>query len=273
MEETGFRLENKKSYQALLSIGGALAMLVGGYHLFGFAPQGNDFFPNWLLGLLFLGFGTTAWISLLDQIHTTVFEDRIVIKSLFRKRVILKKEIVGYGLEDYEHNSKQRQRIMIIAKGQRCKFITEQVADISAVKRFLKGQEVLPNAFYRDNLLQGIVIGLVALTFVVPIALSIFYENPSVPTGEGRVVFETPIDLTIVSEEEDELRFALEGYEAYLFTVSKANLFVGFKAARQRLILVFEDQALAERITNDENPASSTRAIQEVYVKALIPIK
>ncbi|MFK8105438.1 MAG: hypothetical protein AB8G15_23195 [Saprospiraceae bacterium] len=184
MKASGIRLENNKSYQAVLSIGGICTILIGGYHLFGFAPPGEDFFPNWLLGLLFLGFGITAWISLLDQMHTTVFEDRIVIKSLFRKRVFLKKDIIGYGLEHYKSRSKQRQRIMIIARGQSCKFLTEQVSDISSVKRFLRDQQVLPNAFRQDNLRYLIVSVVLALAFLVPIALN-FYYNDAKPKQEG----------------------------------------------------------------------------------------
>ncbi|MFK8105437.1 MAG: hypothetical protein AB8G15_23190 [Saprospiraceae bacterium] len=87
------------------------------------------------------------------------------------------------------------------------------------------------------------------------------------------VVFEKPVDLTIVSEEEDELTFVLEGYDDYHFTVQKAKLFPGFKATRQKMVLILADQALADRISNDKSPASNTKPIQAVYVKELVPIK
>lgn len=109
-----------------------------------------------IVSLFCLVMGILGLIDFLDRRRAIlIWEDRIAIKSFFRTREILKKDIRSYGIEDYEmdHFGKG-ERIRIFGKTKSIKVFSTQFENLDPVKTFLKGKKKLkPDiAFRRERI-------------------------------------------------------------------------------------------------------------------------
>ena len=130
-------------YKLLLFLGGLGSMAVGIVHLWEYFNVPQDQLDNLLIGLPSLLFGIVSLIVLLDQRAIHLSKDRIEIKSFFRKKVILKKDITGWGIEDYKMEYISGERIRIFSKEKSLKVFTSQYKSIDDVKEFVRGKPEL----------------------------------------------------------------------------------------------------------------------------------
>ncbi|NUO00056.1 MAG: hypothetical protein HUU01_05515 [Saprospiraceae bacterium] len=241
------KVKSHLPYILLISAGGAGSIIAGSYLLF-INPLGIDGSggPNWIPGLFFLPFGLWVLFSILDFLSVEVREDSIEIKSLFRRRVILKEEIEGYGIEDYEGKHFSGERIRIITATQNVKFHSTQLESLLEIKEFLKGKKVIPGAFLREKIANTAAWVLAFVFILSPIFFSRQDEASFVAVG---IPAEMNSELILLSDEGDEITFRIKDYENYTFVVSKQKALPNLKNFTGKVLVLIDNQAYAPELS------------------------
>lgn len=272
MDENKIIIRNRLSSNLLLSIGGIISILVGIYHLSYPYEIKEGSIPNWIIGIFFLPFGLVAIFTLLDTLYVVVSDDRIEIKSLFRKRIIHKKEIKGYGIKEYEAKYVKGERIRIFYGRKSCKFHTTHLESIDAIKAFLKGKKVLENAFVRERVGNVLAIILLFVMIFMPLFFDGYSKNKKeISENEEVEIIGIPAklneNLTIIKEEGNQIFFELDECINCLFTVNEKDIPKNMDDLN--LVVVINDDRYVSKLSGKEKirlDTSATIPVLEVMV-------
>jgi len=264
-------IKSKSSYNWILLIGGIFSTFIGVFIFINFNEIDNDGVPNWFLTIPFLFFGLLCFFSLLDYQYVILFKDKIEIKSFFRKRVIFKKDIIGYGIEAYEGEHTSGDRIRIISTKQNLKFHTTQFESIHEIQNFVKGKKILKNAFFRDRIINGLAICLCIGILISPILFEGYFTpkiNKDKITSLGIPVRFNP-GMKIINEENDQITFTLNNYVNYLFIVDKKMVPSNMKTTDKELIVFIDNPANANELSGKRKHISDTANPKKIPVSRI----
>lgn len=241
------KIKSHLPYILLISTGGGGCILLGCYLLF-IAPFALDAsgVPQWFLGLFFLPFGLWALFSLLDFLSIEVREDSIEIKSIFRRRVILKEAIEGYGIEDYEGKHFKGERIRIITATQSIKFHSTQLESLLEIKRFLKGKKIIPGAFIKERIADTTMLVLAFVLAFIPIFFEMQKKESLAAIG---IPAEMNSELILLSDENNKITFRIKDYENYTFVVPKQNALPNLKNFTGKVFVLIDNPADAQELS------------------------
>lgn len=253
-------------YRNLILFGGLGCVVVGLYllaHPFALDEEGD---PYWLMGSLFLPFGLWGLFSVFDMWSITVYSDRIEMKSFFRKRQILKSEVIGYGVEEYEGESISGERIRVITHHSSTKFHTTQFDDLSAIKQFLKGKEQIKGAFKRERIADFVAIGLALILACTPL---LFDKDREGAPPSMAIQAKINEDLKVMAEDNQQIRFTLKGYENYTFLVDKEHVPNDFKTSGGTFVVVIYDTATAQELSKKQAAKPTVKTVEVDEIRKL----
>ncbi len=254
MKEVSKIVKGNFLYAWLLPIGGIFFMVFGIYQLLNPFEMDNGGLPNWMLGIFFFPFGVIAFIHALDFRYLIIGKDQLEIKSLFRKRIIRKSEVMGYGVEDYEGRYVSGERIRIRTKKNSYKFHTSQFSSIEEVKQFVKGKPVQKDAFQKERISNTLAYLFLFVFMLIPFT----YEKCKAPTDTVVEAIGIPVkvkvDLKILEETKDELRFELKEYKDFIFTVGKNKIPENMSTTDKQLIVFIMNQEQVAALSDKANP-------------------
>lgn len=244
-------VHSKTSYKLLLIIGSFISTIIGVHHILKSFQIEQHETINLIMGLGFLGFGIIGMFSFLDHLHAAIYKDRIEIKSLFRKRMIRKQDIISYGIGKYKGKHISGERIKIIAKNHSFKFHTSQYKSLHDFKGFVRGKKRISTAFRWEERINN------ALSFsfiiaAVGILVFAFFNQPANDTddivGLGIPVF-LDKNFQIIKETENEFTFKISDYKNYTFTVDKKNTPEQMKTMKKELLVIIDDEKNAQELS------------------------
>jgi len=246
-------------YKLVLIFGGVGFITFGISELLGFRLPERQI-SDLIVAMLFLIVGIVCIFVYLDQRAIILSKDRIEIKSFFRKRVIFKKDITGYGVENYKLDYWGKgERIRIFSKEKNIKVFTTQYKTIKDVKEFVRGKKELSTkvAFKRERIEVNIISGIVILGFFCWAGYSINNENVTNQQKGELEGFGVPIVLgnsyEIISDNGNEITFRISEYRDYIFKVDKENTPYDLKNIKTELIVFFDNKENAQKLSNYKN--------------------
>lgn len=264
MEKEDIVIKNKLLSNLILLLGGFLFILFGILLLLNPFAMDKGGVPNWSLGIIFLPFGLVSIFKLLDSLYLVIGVNRIEVKSIFRKRIILKEEIVSYGIEEYQGKHVSGERIRLFLREGSYKFHTTQLQSIEELKTFVQGIKVETNAFAREDI-GNIIAVLLFIGFTIGPALyhkfaatnseQLMQREQIEQTGELEAIgipAKFKSDIRIIEEEGENLKFEIKRYQNYIFEVKKGKIPKNFKTIDKQLVIFIDNKEYAQELSNKE---------------------
>lgn len=257
------KIHDTISYKLVLIFGGIGFITFGITDLLGYRGLPKEQLSDLIIALLLIMIGIISFIVFFDQREIILSKDRIEIKSYFRKRIIHKKDITGYGIGKYEVDYfGPGERIRIFSKEKSIKVFTTQYKNIEDVKEFVKGRKELSEeiAFRRESISIYLTSGLLMLMLLGWAGYSINNQAEASASEEELDALGIPVVLgdsyEIIKDEGDQITFKILEYKGYIFKVDKENTPKDMQNITKELIVFINQKESAQELANYENSNS-----------------
>lgn len=175
---------SKNSSNAILFFGGIALILLGGFLSQNLKEGEVEKTVGLLFSFIFIVFGAITLLSILDNLYIIIRSDSITIKSLLRKRKILRSEIIGYGVKNIKGKWASGQKISILTPEKKITIDCTRFDFLAnaQILNTLKNKKRIKGLFKIEYLLHSIyfyattVISLVLAAFIIIIIFLVFLQ-------------------------------------------------------------------------------------------------
>jgi hypothetical protein len=145
------------SYVVTMIIGMFASTLIGIHFLKNFIEIDDGKYTDMIMGGIFLTFGVVVLFTLLDNFGVIIYRDRIEIKSLFRRRIIFRAEIIGFGKKKFRGKYLSGEKLIVVSNKKKFTFTSTQLESLVELDRFLTGKRKLNDAFKGEMIIENII--------------------------------------------------------------------------------------------------------------------
>lgn len=172
---------------SILFFGGITFALIGVYLLLNIGDGGTKSDGEKVISYLFSSFfiilGVCSLFNVLDNLYIIINIKSIKIKSLFRQREILRKEIIGYGIKHVEGEYFSNKKIRILTSNKTFTIDSSKFETTYHILNALKNKNKLKGLFKVENLIHsiyfyittsiGLIVGLIVIVYLLFIFISV----------------------------------------------------------------------------------------------------
>ncbi len=264
-------IKNQKSYNGVIIVGCVFSLMISMMMLSDPTTMDKGGLPYGFMGWGFLIFGIFGLLNLADDLWVMIYHDRIEKKSLFRKRVILKKDIRGYGKEAYAGKYLSGNRIRIFGKNKSFKFHTSQLETIRPIEDFVRGSKVKKNAFRIEQITEVVAYVVILALLFSPLIYEKYFSAPTAVEkvdSIGIPVFYKK-DIKIIKDENNVLTFKLQEYHDFVFQVNKDDIPNKMEEITEELLLMIYNKNYAQLVSGKRD-VKTNNPVMEIPIDEII---